>query len=206
MISGFIIKKGRMTNVYTPEGKRIAVTQCATVPLTVTQIKSTEKDGYAAIQFAYGTKKKLNNAIGSKLKKLKLDIIPKSFKEFFLTAETVPAIGDQVEIASVFTAGDAISATGVSKGRGFAGVIKRYGFHRQPVSGGQSDRVRAPGSIGAQTPGKVLKGKKMPGHYGNKTKTVSGLKVYAINPEKNEVLITGSVPGVINSWVTINKE
>lgn len=205
MISGFIIKKGRMTNVYTPEGKRIAVTKCIAEPLTVTQIKTNEKDGYSAIQLAYGTKKKQDNATGTKLKKLKLDISPKSFKEFSLTTETAPAIGDKVEIASVFTAGDEISATGTSKGRGFAGVIKRYGFQRQPVSGGQSDRVRAPGAIGAQTPGKVLKGKKMPGHYGNKTKTISGLKIYAINPEKNEILITGSIPGVINSWVVLNK-
>ena len=205
MISGYIIKKGRMTNVYTPEGKRIAVTQCVAAPLIVTQVKTTEKDGYAAIQLAYGTRKRQDNATGSKLKKLKLDISPKSFKEFELTAETAPAVGDKVEVASVFTAGDDVSATGTSKGRGFAGVIKRYGFQRQPVSGGQSDRVRAPGAIGAQTPGKVLKGKKMPGHYGNKTKTVSGLKIYAVNPEKNEILITGSSPGVINSWVVINK-
>lgn len=205
MISGFIIKKGRMTNVYTPEGKRIAVTKCIAEPLVVTQIKTDEKDGYSAIQLAYGTKKRQDNAVGSKLKKLKLDISPKSFKEFSLTAETAPAVGDKVEIASVFTAGDEISATGTSKGRGFAGVIKRYGFQRQPVSGGQSDRVRAPGAIGAQTPGKVLKGKKMPGHYGNKTKTISGLKIYAINSEKNEILITGSIPGVINSWVVLNK-
>jgi large subunit ribosomal protein L3 len=205
MISGYIVKKDRMINVYTPEGKRIAVTQCTAAPLIVTQIKSTEKDGYVAVQLAYGAKKKQNNAIGSKLKKLKLDISPKSFKEFSLTTEIVPNIGDKIEVASVLTAGDEISATGTSKGRGFAGVIKRYGFQRQPVSGGQSDRVRAPGAIGAQTPGKVLKGKKMPGHYGNKTKTISGLKIYAVNPEKNQILITGPIPGVINSWVVINK-
>ncbi len=206
MISGYIVKKDRMINVYTPEGKRIAVTQCSTYPLTVTQIKNTEKDGYSAVQFAYGTKKTQNKAISSKLKKLKLDISPKSFKEFSLTTETIPSIGDQIDISSVFAVGDNISVTGTSKGRGFAGVIKRYGFQRQPVSGGQSDRVRAPGAIGAQTPGKVLKGKKMPGHYGNKTKTISGLKIYAIDSEKKQILITGSIPGVINSWVVINKQ
>ncbi len=205
MISGFIAKKGQMTSLYTPEGKRISVTKCVVKPLIVTQIKTIDKDGYQAIQIAYGTKKNLDQSTSKKISKLKLDIKPQYFAEFAPTTETLPEIGTAIKIEDVFTAGDQIDVVGTSKGRGFAGVIKRYGFQRQPVSGGQSDRVRAPGAIGAQTPGKVIKGKKMPGHYGNATANVSGLKVYSVNPENNEIFVTGSVPGHLNSWITIKK-
>lgn len=194
-----------MTSLYTPEGKRISVTKCVVKPLIVTQIKTIDKDGYQAIQIAYGTKKNLDQSTSKKISKLKLDIKPQYFAEFAPTTETLPEIGTAIKIEDVFTAGDQIDVVGTSKGRGFAGVIKRYGFQRQPVSGGQSDRVRAPGAIGAQTPGKVIKGKKMPGHYGNATANVSGLKVYSVNPENNEIFVTGSVPGHLNSWITIKK-
>lgn len=205
MISGFIAKKGQMTNVYTAEGKRISVTSCIASPLVVTQLKNQEKDGYTAVQVAYGSKKRLDQSTSAKIKKLKLDISPKHFQEFKPTSEQLPELGSQISVDSVLSVGEKIDVSGVSKGHGFAGVIKRYGFRRQPVSGGQSDRVRAPGSIGAQTPGKVVKGKKMPGHYGNKSAYVSNLEVIAINPEKNELLISGSVPGHLNSWFTIYK-
>lgn len=205
MISGFIAKKGQMTNIFTPEGKRIAATKCLVAPLVVTQIKTASKDGYQAVQIAYGTRKYLDQATAKKISKLKLDLKPQHFHEFDLTTDTVPEIGAQIKIDSVLTAGDTVSVVGVSKGHGFAGVIKRWGFQRQPVTGGQSDRVRAPGAIGAQTPGKVIKGKKMPGHYGNKTKNISNLKVISVNPQTNEILISGSVPGHFHSWITINK-
>ncbi|MFZ2153521.1 MAG: 50S ribosomal protein L3 [Microgenomates group bacterium] len=205
MISGFVVKKSTMTNIYTPEGKRIAVTKCIVSPLTVTQIKSTDKDGYAAIQVAYGAKKNLNKAVSSKISKLKLDIYPRFFKEFDLTSETIPEIGSNIAIDSVFAVGDKVAVYGITKGRGFAGVIKRYGFRRQPVSGGQSDRVRAPGAIGAQTPGKVIKGKKMPGHMGNVRQYVKGLQIFSLDAAKNEIVINGPVPGHVNSWITICK-
>jgi len=205
MISGFIAKKGPMTNIFTSDGKRIAATKCLVSPLVVTQIKTVDKDGYQAVQVAYGTKKYLDQATSKKISKLKLDLKPRHFHEFNLTSEAVPEIGTQIKVDSVLTAGDIVSVVGVSKGHGFAGVIKRWGFQRQPVTGGQSDRVRAPGAIGAQTPGKVIKGKKMPGHYGNKTKNISHLKVIFVNPELGEILISGSVPGHLNSWITINK-
>ncbi len=205
MISGFIAKKGQMTSVYTPEGKRIAVTKCTIAPLTVTQVKSIEKDGYSAIQVAFGLRKRLDKATSGKLSKLKLDITPQHFQEFQLTADTAPEVGAQITADAVFTVGEKIDVVGVTKGHGFAGVIKRYGFQRQPVSGGQSDRVRAPGAIGAQTPGKVIKGKKMPGHYGNVKKNVANLKIFAIDTVKNEILISGPVPGHLNTWVSIYK-
>jgi large subunit ribosomal protein L3 len=206
MITGFTVQKGPMTNVYTESGKRIAVTTCIAVPLTVTQIKNKEKDGYSAVQVAFGSKKRLDQSTDKKITKLKLDIKPAKFQEFDLVSETSPEVGSKIAVDTVLSVGDMVRAVGSSKGRGFAGVIKRYGFQRQPVSGGQSDRVRAPGAIGAQTPGKVIKGKKMPGHYGNKIKNISGLKVVAINADKNQILISGSIPGHLNSWVTIYKD
>jgi large subunit ribosomal protein L3 len=205
MISGFIAKKGPMSNVFTADGKRITVTKCLVSSLVVTQLKTIDKDGYQAVQVAYGTRKNLDQATAKKISKLKLDIKPRHFAEFDLTGDSLPEIGAQIKVDSVLAVGDNVGVVGVSKGHGFAGVIKRYGFQRQPVTGGQSDRVRAPGAIGAQTPGKVIKGKKMPGHYGNKTKNVKNLKVIAVNPELGEVLISGSIPGAFHSWVTIQK-
>jgi large subunit ribosomal protein L3 len=183
MISGFLVKKGQMTSVYTSEGKRIPITKCVAQPLKVTQIKNKDKDGYESIQVVYGNKKR---------------------KEFKLTSNQVPEINSDITIESVFTAGDKLDVTGISKGHGFAGVVKRHGFKKQPLLGA-SNYVRHPGSIGAQTPGKVVKGKKMPGHFGVETVTISGLEVFSINPETKEILIKGSLPGSINSWVILKK-
>ena len=193
-----------MTSIFSEDGKRIAVTRCIAKPLIVTQIKTKEKDGYDAIQLASGTKKTLDQAVSKKLSKLKLDIKPLHFKEFKLTTDQIPEVGSSVSVDSVFTKDDQVDVTGISKGHGFAGVIKRHGFKKQPLLGA-SNYVRHPGSIGAQTPGKVVKGKKMPGHFGVETTTVSGLKVFSVNPETNEILIKGSIPGAINSWLIISK-
>jgi large subunit ribosomal protein L3 len=200
MISGFLVKKGQMTSIYTENGTKIAVTKCKALPLKVTQVNSD------SIQIAYGSKKHLDKATSTKLDKLKLEIKPQHFKEFKLISDKTVEVGNDIAIDSVFEVGESIDATGTSKGRGFAGVIKRHGFQRQPVSGGQSDRTRAPGAIGAQTPGKVVRGKKMPGHMGNKAKTVTNLKVVGINTETQEILISGSIPGSINSWITLKKQ
>ncbi len=204
MISGFLIKKGQMTSVYTPDGKRIAVTKCFAPTLKVTQVKTQDKDGYSSVQVAYDSKKHLDSATSAKLNKLKIDIKPRFFKEFKLTTDQIPEVGSDIPVESVLTEGEIIDITGISKGRGFAGVVKRHGFKKQPLLGA-SNYVRRPGSIGAQTPGKVVKGKKMPGHFGVETVTVSGLQVFAINSETKEILIKGSVPGSFNSWVTIKK-
>lgn len=204
MISGFLVKKGQMTNVYTPDGKRIAVTKCLALPLKVTQIKTTEKDGYQSVQVGYGFKKHINKAISSKISKLGIDFKPQFFQEFKLTSDQIPQVGSDITIESVFNSGEKINLTGVSKGRGFAGVVKRHGFKKQPLLGA-SNYVRRPGSIGAQTPGKVIKGKRMPGHFGVSTTTISNSQIFSINSTTNEIFITGSVPGSINSWVTIKK-
>lgn len=205
MISGFIFKKVGMTSVFTPEGKLVPVTKCAFRPLTVTQLKTADKDGYQSVQLAYGQRKHLSKPVSGKLKKLDLSISPAKFKEFKIDAGVDLKIGQELSADQIFQPGDLVRVTGISKGRGFAGVIKRYGFQRQPVTGGQSDRVRAPGAIGAQTPGKVIKGKKMPGHYGNKTKTIQNLKVVSVDKDQNLLTISGPVPGSINSWLIIRK-
>ncbi|MFA5749932.1 MAG: 50S ribosomal protein L3 [Candidatus Shapirobacteria bacterium] len=204
MISGFPVKKGQMTSIYTPTGQRIAVTKCIAKPIKVTQIKTIEKDGYQSVQIAFDSKKHIDKATSSKIAKLKLDIKPRFFQEFKLTSDQIPEVGNDITIESVFNDGDLVDIVGVSKGHGFAGVVKRHGFRKQPLLG-SSNRVRHPGSIGAQTPGKVVKGKKMPGHFGVETTTVSGLQIFSINHETNEVLIKGSVPGSFNSWITIKK-
>lgn len=185
MISGFLTQKKSMTSLYSEDGKRIAVTVLEAKPLTVSRLRTLEKDKYEAVQ---------------------VKTVQEKLKEFKVTAETIPELKAEITVDSVFAVGDKVSATAKSKGRGFAGVIKRYGFHRQPVTGGQSDRVRAPGSIGAQTPGKVVRGKKMPGHYGNKNATVTNLKVFKVDKENNLLYIAGAIPGHINSWVLISKK
>jgi large subunit ribosomal protein L3 len=204
MISGFLVKKGQMTSVYTQDGQRVAVTKCIALPLKVTQVKTVEKDGYQSVQVAFDSKKHLDKATESKISKLKLDIKPRFFQEFKLTSDQIPEVGNDITIESVFQNGEVIDVTGISKGHGFAGVVKRHGFKKQPLLGA-SNYVRRPGSIGAQTPGKVVKGKKMPGHFGVETTTVFALEVFSMNPETNEVLIKGSLPGSFNSWVTLKK-
>lgn len=205
MISGFLVKKGQMTSVYTPDGKRIAVTKCIAKPLVVTQIKTKEKDGYDSVQVAFGSRKKLDQATSKKISSLKLDIKPSKFKEFELTSDQIPQVGDSITIDSVFSENDNVDIVGTSKGHGFAGTVKRWGMRKQPLLG-SSNRVRHMGSIGAQTPGKVVKGKKMPGHFGVDTTTISGLKIFSINTETNEIFIKGSVPGAINSLLVISKK
>jgi len=185
MISGYIAQKKSMSNIYNDKGQRIAVTALLAKPVTVSLLRNKLRDGYDAIQIAYGVKGHM-------------EFEPSNL-------EALPEVNAEITPELVFTIGDDISVTAKTKGHGFAGVIKRYGFRRQPVSGGQSDRVRAPGSIGAQTPGKVIRGKKMPGHYGNKNMTVTHLKVISFDTDKNLIYVSGSVPGHLNSWVTITK-
>ena len=179
MISGYMAQKGPMTRIFDQEAKQKGVTTLKVIPVTVTRIISNTK-----VQVAYGKN---------------------HHKEFEVTGDQCPKVGDIITPDLVFQEGDRVMVTGISKGRGFAGVLKRHGFHRQPVTGGQSDRTRAPGAVGAQTPGKIVKGKKMPGHYGNKTQTIKGLKIVALLKDKNQIIVSGPVPGAPNSWVLIRK-
>ncbi len=120
--------------------------------------------------------------------------------------QEVKKIGDKIKVEEFFTAGEIVSATGWTKGRGFAGVIKRWGFHGGPQTHGQSDRLRAPGSIGQGTdPGRVHRGKKMPGRYGGDRKTIKGLKILKVDEKNNQLLISGAIPGARCGYVIISK-
>jgi large subunit ribosomal protein L3 len=183
------------------EGRRSPVT-CFIVPkhqLTETKI---EKKTGTSLLTAIGEKKATTKkTLLGTLKKLKLDITPRLFKELQVESE---AVAGQVDLGSLFTAGRQVQVSAVSKGKGFSGVIKRWNFSTQPRTHGQSDRHRAPGSIGrGTTPGRVLKGKKMAGRMGNDQKTINNLKIISFNPENQTLKITGPTPGARHALTKI---
>ena len=202
MIPGIIGKKIGMSQIFDANGKAEAVTVIEAGPCTVTQIKTAAKEGYEALQLGFGNAKKLTKAEQGHLKELgKL----KQLKEFRVESTAEVKVGDKVDV-NLFKTGDFVNVIGVSKGKGHAGVVKRYGFHGGPKTHGQTDRERGPGAIGATTsPGRVLKGMRMAGHMGHEQVTVKGLKVYKTDPEHNLLLIQGAVPGVINGLLLISK-
>jgi large subunit ribosomal protein L3 len=201
-INGIIGKKLGMTQVYNAEGKMKAVTAIEAGPCKITQIKAAATDGYNAAQVGFGAAKKLNAPEKGHLKELGQF---KYLREFRLdTVEGLKA-GDTIDV-SQFKEGDDIDVIGISKGKGFAGVVKRHHFRGGPKTHGQSDRNRAPGAIGStSTPGHVWKGLKMAGHLGNEQVTAQNLKVFGADAAKNILLIDGAVPGAKNSLVIVKK-
>ncbi len=196
------------TSAYDQKGNRLAVTLVKVKPLIVTQVKTESKDGYWSIQCAILTKssKSLSKPLKNHLKKALPNKAPLFLREIKLSKEPKLKPGEKILVTDVISVGDQVKVTGTTKGRGFAGVIKRWGFHGGPRTHGQSDRERAIGSIGQRTdPGRVWKGKKMPGHFGTDTKTVRGLEVIAIDKEKNQLIVTGTAPGHRNSLLIITK-
>ena len=202
MIPGIIGKKIGMSQVFNDSGKAEAVTVIEAGPCTVTQIKTTAKEGYDALQLGYGTAKKISKAEQGHLKELgKL----RELREFRVDNTADIKVGDKVDV-NAFKSGDFVNIIGISKGKGYAGVVKRHGFAGGPKTHGQTDRHRAPGAIGATTsPGRVLKGMRMAGHMGHKQITQKGLKVYKIDPEHNLLLVQGAVPGNKNGLLLISK-
>lgn len=183
-----------MTQVVNEAGHLVPVTLVEAEPCTVTQIKNIEKDGYSAIQLGYGESKKLNKAQTGHLKQAASS--SKKLKEFRIEEESISEelkVGSNVTIEN-FEEGDVVKVTAISKGKGFAGTIKRHNFSRGPVSHG-SHNVRGPGSIGSMYPQKVFKGKKMAGHMGNEQVTTRGLKVAYLDAAANIIGIKGAVPG-----------
>jgi len=181
----------------------LAATLCQAKPCFVVGIKSKDKDGYSAFQLGSGSKKNAVKALAGQMKKAGLKFKPEIIREVKLEDEKgLPKLGDQVLVGQVLKAGDLLDVVGVTKGRGFSGVIKRWGFHSQPASRGQKNHERSPGAIGAQTPGKVVKGKKMPGHYGVDRKTIKNLEVLSVDAAGERVLIKGALPGYRGSWLT----
>ncbi len=205
-MAGIIGRKLGMTQIFTDEGERIAVTVIQAGPCPVTAVRDPDRDGYRAIQLAYGdTREKLLSK--PKLGHLKKAGAPplRKLAEFRGEGGDDTKIGDSVTVGA-FEAGQRIKVTARSKGKGFQGTIRRHRFHRGPVSHG-SHNVRAPGSIGASaTPSRVFKGIKMPGQMGNRQVTQRGLELVAIDGEKNLLLVRGAVPGPTGGLVEVRSE
>jgi large subunit ribosomal protein L3 len=202
MIQGIIGKKLRMTQVFKDNGIVEAVTTIEAGPCTVTQVKTVAKEGYNAAQLGFGPVKRLNSPQRGHLKELEQF---KYLREFRLDNTEAMEVGQKIDV-SLFNSGDLVDITGVSKGKGFAGAIKRHHFAGGPKTHGQSDRHRAPGSIGATTsPGRVFKGLRMAGHMGNSRATVQHLEVFEADPAHNLLLVKGAVPGAKNGLLIIKK-
>lgn len=195
-----------MEQKFDQKGRAVPITILNAPKGVVFQLKSEESDGYNAIQLGVGskTKSKTKKPIEGRVDKV-AGSIPELFFECLVDDKDLVnfKIGQEITIDSLFKSGDRVNVQAKSKGRGFAGAIKRWGFHSQPKTHGQSDRERAPGSIGSQTPGRVLKGKKMPGHFGSRLTTVKNLPVLKVDGKNNQIYLGGSVPGAINDWVLI---
>ncbi|MBA7659943.1 50S ribosomal protein L3 [subsurface metagenome] len=202
MTQEIIGKKLGMSQVFGDDGKVAAVTAIEAGPCTVIQVKTVDKDGYNAIQLGFGVTKRLKSPQRGHLKEAGQF---KYLREFTLDNTKEVEVGQKIDV-SLFKAGDLIDITGVSKGKGFAGVVKRYHFAGGPKTHGQSDRHRAPGSIGAGTsPGRVLKGLHMAGHMGNRRVTARNLEVFEADPARNLLLVKGAVPGGKNGLLLIKK-
>jgi large subunit ribosomal protein L3 len=203
MNKAIIGKKIGMTQIFTPEGRMIPVTVIEAGPCRVVQKKTMEIDGYEAVQLGFGTKKAKKVTKPAKGHFDRAGVEPaRVLKEFKLTGAKDMNIGDVIS-ADVFADGERIDVTGTSKGKGYAGTIKRHGTHRGPMSHG-SKYHRGPGSMGAcATPGKVLKGKKLPGHMGVDRVTVLNLDIVKVDLERNLLLIKGAIPGPKGGIVAI---
>ncbi len=206
-------KKVQQTQRFTPEGKRIPVTLIAMEPNVVVQIKNQERDGYWALQLGFGDPKtSTNKPISGHFKKAGAEKATRFLQEIRIDApvkdEAIPwQLGQKIAFTDLFKEGDKVKVTGLSKGKGFAGVVKRHIFKGGPKTHGQSDRWRAPGSIGSTTtPGRVLKGKRMAGHMGDEIVTVKNLKIFAIETDKNLLVIKGLVPGFKGGFVKVSKQ
>lgn len=206
-LRGLFLKKVGMTSVYGDAGEMIPVTVLKMEPWVVTQLKTSEKDGYQAVQIASGPKKavRTSNAERGHLKKAGFENGAQYIREIRQDLAGDLKVGSQVAIDS-FAKGDVVKVTSTSKGKGFAGSVRRYGFAGGPASHG-SKFHRQPGSSGNRTwPGRVMPGKRFPGHLGADTVTVSNVKVVDVLHDENVILVKGPVPGARNSLVKLVKE
>ncbi len=207
-MTGLLGKKIGMTSVFDETGQVIPCTVIEAGPCFVTQIKTMDRDGYQAVQLGFAEVKDRRTSKPLQGHFAKANVKPKRLvREFDLAngAELQP--GQEIRVDSVFTKGDVVSVIGTSKGRGFQGVVKRHHFGGGFRTHGQSDRERAPGSIGSSSyPSRVFKGMRMAGRMGGTQVTVRNLKVVGVVPDSNLLLVKGSVPGAINSFLEIRKD
>ena len=207
-MKGILGKKVGMTQIFDQRGEVVPVTVIEAGPCFVAQIKTDERDGYSAVQMGFGEAKpkSLTRPQLQHLEKSNLSAL-RFLREIRMPADAIAQFeeGQRVTV-DLFEEGEFVDVTGTSKGRGFAGVVKRHGFSGGPKTHGQSDRHRAPGSIGAcTTPGRVFKGKRMPGRMGGERVTVQGLKVVMVDPERNLLAVRGAVPGAKNGLLMIRQ-
>ncbi|MGC9347826.1 MAG: 50S ribosomal protein L3 [Anaerolineae bacterium] len=196
MVKGILGRKVGMTQVFRDDGTVVPVTVVEAGPCYVTQLRTPEKDGYRAVQIGFGAAKAKHLTLGQRghLRRAGVSDL-RHLRELRMSSDEDYELGETIMV-DIFEPGERVDVEGRSKGRGFAGVVKRWGFAGGPRTHGQSDRERAPGSIGAcATPGKVWKGQKMPGHMGNKRTTVQNQEVVLVDPERNLLAVRGSVPG-----------
>jgi large subunit ribosomal protein L3 len=206
-MKGILAKKIGMTNFFDKEGDSVAVTVVEAGPCYVTQIKTTEKDGYNSVQIGFLPKKKkqVTKPLLNHFTKINIEPL-RILREFKYDNFKELNPGDVIR-ADIFAVGENVNVTGISKGRGFAGVVKRHKFRGGPKTHGQSDRHRAPGSIGqSSSPSRVYKGVRMAGRMGNSRFTVKNLKIFNVDAEKNLLFIKGGVPGPNNGILEIVKK
>ncbi|RPD49131.1 MULTISPECIES: 50S ribosomal protein L3 [Chitinophagaceae] len=205
-MKGIIGKKIGMTSVFDPSGKQTACTIIEAGPCVVTQVKTQETDGYSALQIGFGDKKQSHTLKAEANHFVKANTSAKKFVKEFRNFYQEQNIGDTITV-DIFAEGEKVDVVGTTKGKGFQGVVKRHGFSGVGEgSHGQHDRQRAPGSIGGSSyPSRVFKGMRMAGRMGNDRVKVKGLKIVKIFPEKNFILVSGSVPGHNGSIVLIQK-
>ena len=202
-VKSILGRKIGMTAMFDDEGKSFAVTAVSAGPCTVTYLKNIDSDGYDSVQLGFEQSKTLNKPQSGHLSDV--DGVYSILREVEPVEDTENNIGDKVD-SRMFSVGEKVSAMGYSKGRGFAGVVKRHGFKGGPKTHGQSDRHRAPGSIGAgSTPGRVLKGLRMAGHMGNQKVTVKNLEVISTDLGRNLLFLKGALPGAKNSIILLTK-
>ncbi len=206
MFPGIIGKKIGMTQLFQEDGETVAVTAIQAGPSVVTQVKSRDRDGYDAVQVGFIETKVRQSQLSSPEKgHLRGLENVRYLREFRADDISSIKLGDKVDVGFL-KHGDLVNVIGLSKGRGFAGVVKRHHFAGGPKTHGQTDRHRAPGSIGATTfPGRVLKGKRMAGHMGNRRVTARNVEVIQADPERNLLLVKGAVPGANGGLLVIEK-
>jgi large subunit ribosomal protein L3 len=206
-MTGLIGKKLGMTQLFSADGSVVPVTVIETGPCVVVQKKEATRDGYNAVQLGFGSKKnqRLNKPEQGHVKKVAKGAF-QVLREFRSEDVEKYEVGQEIKVADLFKAGDRVDVTGTSKGRGFAGVIKRWGFGGFPASHGTQEYLRHGGSIGTRSfHGRVFKGKKMAGHWGNERVSVQNLEVLEIRPDGNLLLVKGSVPGSKQGVVLVRR-